>query len=121
MKTSNKRLFDIYKKYKDRQTHTMCAYEFLGDTDFDIDDDQEIKVFVDAILDGEEIELEEPKYYVKLTYLAKEDCFLNDRFGHYFFSNKNSDESYKTQFTEQEVKGKFPNFWKYAVKVEEES
>lgn len=123
MKTSNKRLYESYIKYKGCEYRNKWAFKFLGETVSLIDENSEIKQFVDAILDGEEIELEEQMYYVKLPYLNEDRRYFNkDRLDdELFFTDSHGEIDFKTQFTEQEIKEKWPKFWQFAVKVEDDN
>ncbi|MDA5913449.1 DUF1642 domain-containing protein [Listeria monocytogenes] len=90
-----------------------------GDLDPDYSkwiDDNLIKI-IDAVRNGYVVE-EEQKYYVKVIYTA--DGFLNQRNdGILSFKDKEENHSFRTKFTEKEIKAIDERLWAFAVPVEE--
>lgn len=75
---------------------------------------------IDAILNGYEVE-EEPLYYVKLPFVAKHLAYLNlNDTGTAYFSDKEQTKYTRTKFTESEIIAFDEDYWRFAVRVEED-
>ncbi|MBC1722272.1 DUF1642 domain-containing protein [Listeria seeligeri] len=83
---------------------------------FKAHDNQEL--FARAWLDGYEVE-QEPLYYVKLADSGLDYLNVNKETGQKHVANKGGLTSYKTRFTESEIKDINENYWAFRVPVEE--
>lgn len=109
-----------YAKIKAAGDKSFSAYDFLkhvrGEDGLD-----EVKAVVNAIFDGEKVELDEQKYYIELPHIGKENSFLNlDRCdGHAFFGDNINDKFFRTRLAMTEIEKRFPKFKQFAVPVKE--
>lgn len=133
MKTSNKRLYAAFiesknevfgspRNWEDKYLHLvafLCGK--LDEKDFKWEKEEFIQLLT-ATLNDEVIELEEPKYYVRFPYFGKSRRYLNlDQEAHnLLIGSSPQSQIYKTKFTEQEIKEKWPEFWQFAVKVDDD-
>lgn len=127
VKIKDKKLFDKYLKTKQEtaianedDNIAFVAYCFLSH----VSDDnpiKEVQTVVNAIFDGEDVELGEQEYYIELPHIGKENSFLNlDRCdGHAFFGDNINDNFFRTRLTMTEIEKRFPKFKQFAVPVKE--
>ncbi|EAK9260668.1 DUF1642 domain-containing protein [Listeria monocytogenes] len=76
------------------------------------------ELFARAWLDGYEVE-QEPLYYVKLADSGLDYLNVNKETGQKHVANNEELTSYKTRFTESEIKDINENYWAFRVPVEE--
>ncbi|HEM0758262.1 TPA: DUF1642 domain-containing protein [Listeria monocytogenes] len=76
------------------------------------------ELFARAWLDGYEVE-QEPLYYVKLADSGLDYLNVNKETGQKHVANNEELTSYKTRFTESEIKDINENYWAFKVPVEE--